>query len=277
MFLAGAVAVGVSSDHRDSLANEVFDPYVAPFSANVSLDEINSLNIILNDNDCSNTFFEEVVSKLRDDGIRCTITKNCLDINQDGCTIITLDQQYSAGYATLIFAPYDNSRLGHSDSLALSMQIAFNQNGFFADELLCGQVGFEKDEDGTIHCCVPTDTEKAINADKDTSFVTISFGTNNINAEWVAKSIENGLSRHKYYLDSYENQTDLVYRASSIDDIEVVSNYFGSNINQLTSFNHIQNDHLDDSQAVINPYVSEMDVFKKTSEFEIDGVKTKAY
>ena len=277
MLLAGAIAVGVSSDARNPLSNEVIDPYVAPFSASVSLDEINSLNIILNDNDCSNAFFEEVVQKFQEDGIRCTVTKGCIDINQDGCTVITLDQQYSAGYGTVVFAPYDNTRLGHSDSLALSMQTAFYQNGFIADSLSCGQFGFEKDEDGTIHYSVPTDTEKAIDQDKETSFVTISFGTRNLNAEWVAKSIENGLARQKYYLNSYENQTDLVYRANSSDDLEVVSQYFGADVDALTSYNKIQSTQFDEAQAVVNPYVSEMDVFSHHSEFDIDGVKTKAY
>ena len=94
--------------------------------------------------------------------------------------------------------------------------------------------------------------------------------------EKVAKSIENGLARHRYYLDHCDNPTDLIYRANVQDSIDVVADYFGTDTNQLKSYNHIDSTFRE-SQAVINPDVVHFDVFNRNSLFEINGVKTRAY
>ena len=276
LLLAAAVTTGVSSSIKEQSA-EVIDPYVAPFSASVSTEDINDMNIILNDCDCGNTFFTDVVDILESDGINVTKTSDCSDINKDNCTVITLDHQYSAGEGTLIFAPYNNARLGHSDSLAISMRSAFDQNGFLVGDILCSQIGYQVNDDGTVSSTVPTPTECAIDDDKDASFVTISFGTQTTNAEWVAKSIENGLARQKYYLDNYDSQTDLIYRANSGDTVENVALYFGNEKSSLIAYNDLYSGDLTDSQAVINSNVKDYDVFNRDSVFDIDGNKTKAY
>ena len=272
--VASAVTAGVTEHfiHRD-VVEEVAIPYIA----NVSLEDINQMNIILNDGDCSDAFFQEVVDYLEKDGIHVQATKHCVGITQDNSTVITLDQQYSAGRSTLIFAPYDNTRLGNSDSLAIATHAAFEQNGFFVSDILCGKVGFEEDENGQIHSTLPTKTEKSIDSDLNTSFTVISFGTNNLNAEWVAKSIESALSRQKYYLDHCDHQTDLVYRASKGDDLEVVAEYFGSDAKTLKNFNHMKDTNFMDAQGVINPTVGDIEVFNKYSILQIDGEKTRAY
>ena len=250
---------------------------VSPFSIEMSVDEINDMNLILNDDDCSDTFFQEVVDQLREDGLEVTVTEGSKDINQNNATIITLDQQYSAGEGTVIFAPYNNSMVGHSDSLALSMQAAFDQNGFIVGDISCGQVGYEVDEEGNVHIFGPTETEKQMNEGYDSSFVTISFGTDNQNAEWVAKSLENGLARQNAYLRSDDNQTDLIYRASPNDSIEDVADYFGTEKDKLQAFNHMTGDTFRESQTIVNPYVSDMKAFDKNGVFIIDDIKTKAY
>lgn len=274
--LATAVVIGTNSvvniPERD-----IIEPYVAPFSASVSASDINSMNIILNDCDCGNTFFTDVVEILKNDGLSVETTSDCADINRDNCTVITLDHQYSAGAGTVIFAPYDNARMGNSDSLAISMKCAFDQNGFFVDDILCSQVGYVEDENGNVSTTVPTSTECAIDSEKDTSFVVISFGTQNNNAEWVAKSVENGLARQKYYLDSYDNRADLIYRADSGELVENISNYFGTDKTSLKAYNGITSDDLSDSQTIINSNISNYEVFNRDSVFDIDGNKTKAY
>ena len=257
--------------------NENLESMFQPLTAEVSREEINDMNIIINDNDCSNTFFEAICSELEKDGVSFTVTRDNIDIDRDNSIVITLDQQYSSGSSTLIFAPYNNARVGESDSLALSMQAAFLQNGFFADNISIGKVGYVKDDNGKVNGYRPTDTEESIDSNSDTSFVVISFGTQNINAELVAKSIENGLARQKYYLDNYDSRTDLIYRANNGESAQVVADYFGSTVNQLCTYNKLESKDTLSSQAIINPEVQNMDVFNPRSMFSIDEVKTRAY
>lgn len=274
--LATAVVTGTNSVVNKP-ERDIIEPYVAPFSASVSASDINSMNIILNDCDCGNTFFTDVVEILKNDGLSVETTSDCADINRDNCTVITLDHQYSAGECTIVFAPYDNTRLGNSDSLAISMKCAFDQNGFLVSDILCSQVGYEELENGDVSANVPTATEDAIDNGKTTSFVTISFGTQNNNAEWVAKSIENGLARQKYYLDNYDNQTDLIYRANVNDSLDNVSDYFGTDRRSLKKYNNMLSDDFYDSQAIINSNIKNYPVFNRNSVLDIDGNKTKAY
>ena len=244
-------------------------------SLEIDCDDINRLNIILNDHDCSDAFFEEICQNLENDGIVFQTTKSNQAVNQGNSTVITLDQQYSSGSSTLIFAPYDNTRLGDSDSLAISMQTAFQQNGFFANDILSGKVGFREDSEGNVSGIVPTDTEEAIDSTTDTSFITISLGTHNVNAELVAKSIESGLARQSYYLDNYYSQTDLLYRAKAGEAVEVVADYFGTTVHDLTQCNHLSDLDTLDAQTVINPIVQEMNAFNKNIEFSVAKSNTK--
>lgn len=270
----GIGLIQVSSIYKD---NNDLSSMVNDVVLEVSSDDINNMNIIINDNNCSDAFFNDVCDKLREDGMEFTETSNNNDINQDNSVVITLDQQYSSGEATLIFAPFDNTRLGYSDSLTLSMQKAFQQNGFFSDSISAGKLGFRENENGEVTNLIPTETEEAIDSNYDTSFVTISFGTSNVNADWVAKSIENGLARQKYYLNNYDANTDLLYRANANEDVNVVAKYFDSTVHDLNLYNNLNGKDTLNSQVVVNPRVSIMTVFDKNTQFKIDDVKTRAY
>jgi hypothetical protein len=243
---------------------------------NIDKNQVNDLNIIINDCDCSDTLFESVCNYLRDDGIVFQQSMNNANINNDDCVIITLDQQYTSGTNTYIFAPFNNTRIGNSDSLALSMQAAFSQNGFLSDEILCGIIGYRENPDGSISSILPTKTEEAIDSSKDASFITVSFGTENVNAEWVAKSIENGLCRYCDYLNNYDSQSDLIYRSSPGEDTETVANYFGVNNTELCKFNKLDSNNLH-TQTIINPVIQNIAPFNKVTIYNIDNVKTKAY
>ena len=164
------------------------------------IDSINDMHIILYDNDCSDVFFDSICEILERDGVNFTRTKDIQQVDVEDSTIITLDQQYSSGSNTLIFAPYDNTRLGYSDSLALAMNASFQHNGFSSNKILCGKVGFREEKDGKISNLVPTETEDCIDINHNASFVTFSFGTDSIEPEMVARSIEEGLIRQKLYL-----------------------------------------------------------------------------
>ena len=269
----GGIYTGISLKNKNNSDEIGFEDIVLE----TSMDDVNNLNIIINDNNCSDSFFQEVCSNLKDDGLEITVTKDDENINVDNSVIITLDQQYSSGSSTLIFAPYDNTRIGNSDSLTLAMQSAFLQNGFFAEEIIPGKLGFREDENGNVTNLVPTETEEALSETCDSSFVTISFGTHNVNAEWVAKSIENGLARQSYYINNYDVGTDLLYRADSGEEISVLADYFKSNVHDLSSYNNLTGSETNSNMVIVNPGVSNMTVFNKNTQLKIDDVKTKAY
>lgn len=250
-----------------SYENELNSMFVT--NDNMVYGDSTSMHIIINDNDCSDAFFVEVCTLLSEEGIIFTTTRKSEGIDVDGSTIVTLDQQYNSGDSTMIFAPYDNTRTGYSDSLALSMQAAFNQNGQAINRLYCGKVGYNQDENGNINRFCPTETEQAIDPLSEVSFVTIALGTDCKDPKLVAEVIKNGLVRQKYYLDNYDKNTDLVYRASESDSIENVAEYFCSDTKSLSITNSIKDSSFKDSQAVINPNVVGMPVFDKNSTFNL--------
>lgn len=276
-----AVGFGLSNNIKDSNKKSELNTMVESEryfgQRNIEKNQINNLNIIINDCDCSDTLFESVCSCLRDDGIVFQQSMNNAEINNDDCVVVTLDQQYTSGTNTYIFAPFDNTRIGNSDSLALSMQTAFKQNGFLSDEILCGVIGYRENPDGTISSILPTKTEEMIDTSKDTSFITISFGTDNVNPEWVAKSIENGLCRYCDYIDGYDVQTDLIYRSSPGENTEDVANYFGVSNTDLCMFNKIDSSNSLHTQTIINPIAQNIEPFNNSINYSIDNMKTKAY
>ena len=240
----------------------------------VSKDDINDMNIIINDCDCSDVFFNAICNKLKDDGFIIRISKNNQEINVDNSVIITLDQQYNSGINTMIFAPYDNARIGNSDSLVLAMQSSFKQNGFLVNELSAGKLGFREDSNGNVSTLIPTETESALNDNCYANFVTISLGTQNSDYESVAKSIEMGLARQRYYIDNYDSNTDLIYRADSNEKLNVIANYFDSSLHELSSYNNLTGDNIPHSMIIVNPNVKNINIFNENTKLEIKDVKT---
>ena len=236
----------------------------------ISENDINKLNIIIDDSDCSDTFFDEVCSTLSEDGIKYKISKNGENVNVGNAVVITLDQQYSSGYESIVFAPYDNARIGDSDALTLSMYAAFKQKDVSINNILCGKVGYRVDENGNVSNMIPTDTEKNIEENHDTSFVTISFGTQQIEPSVVAKSIESGLIRYISYMNNYDSQTDLIYRSSEGEDIKMIAEYFGSTPELLALANKLESREQIAAQAIINPSVKDIDVFKSDVDYSLE-------
>lgn len=243
----------------------------------VSQNSINELNIIINDCDCSDTFFEDVCSKLYDGGLRFKTTKNNSDVNHANSVVITLDQQYSSGFDTLIFAPYDNTKIGDSDSLALAMQTSFKQGGLNADKILCGKVGYRVNENGDVSEVIPTETEEAIDLTHNTSFVTISFGTQNLDPEVVSQCIQNGLARYIYYLNNYDSHNDLIYRSTDGESVEMVAGYFNTSPELLIKKNKLENKIALNSQAIINPNSDSIIAFNPDISYKIERKVNKLY
>lgn len=251
-----------TTNHKiiETSANDFVD--VEPIS--IALDDVNQLKIIINDYDCSNTLFQDVCEQLNYDGVSFTPTQKGIGVNVEKGVVFTLDQQYVSGPNTLILAPQENSRSGNSDILSLATNAAFYEKGFFTREISCGKVGYRETEDGEVLERIPTETEEMIEKDSDTSFVTISFGTQNVNAELVASGIENALARYVSYISNGSNkERDFIYRVEPKDTLDSVAKHYDSTISEINSSN---NRHYDDmqistDQTIINPKASTVKEF----------------
>lgn len=244
--------------------DEVIVPSSQEDPINASLEEINSLNIIINDCNCREDFINSVCEELDKDGIKFTYTADCKNIDVNGAVVITLDQQYSAGPGTLIFAPLANDRIGNSDALALAAAKAFYEKGFLVDEVACGQMGFRENENGTISERVPTNAEEVIGKDKNTSFVTISFGTQNTHAGLTAASIESMLTRYYSYITNGYGQEDLIYCVEDGESYEDIADKLGTTNIALDSYNDTADETtLLTGEALINPVVKERREFNQ--------------
>ena len=244
--------------------NEIIVPYEQEDPINVSLEQINSLNIIINDSNCREDFINGVCEELDRDGIKFTFSRNGENINVDSAVVITLDQQYMAGPGTVVFAPLENGRIGNSDALALAAEKAFYEKGFLVDGIACGQMGFRENENGTISERVPTETESLVSKDKNTSFVTISFGTQNTHAGLTAASIESMLTRYYSYINADYGQEDLIYCVENGQDYHIIGDILGSDPDTLDNFNDTSDESiLLPGETILNPITSQRREFDK--------------
>lgn len=253
---------------------EEYEDVVLEDAVKGTVDEINNLNIIIDDGDCSDTFMEEVYNELENDGIKFKKSNKGNNINNDNSVVITLDQQYISGPGVLVIAPSNNNRDGNSDALALAMDTALYEKGFLTDGIECGIRGF-REEDGKVVNRIPSKTEDSISKDKNTSFVTISFGTENINSELVVEAIENGLTRYNSYIQT-NSKEDLIYRAMDDDDINKYAEMFNTTAERIRLTNKITGEVVPVDTTVKNPRVDLIRQFNKSVPVDLENVeKTK--
>ncbi len=246
----------------------------------VDLNDVNSLNVILNDNKCSSTFFNEVCEELEEDGLSFTATANGANVDVNNSVVITLDQLYMSGPGMAFFSPYDNERLGDSDALALAMETGFEQNEFSTDGIFAGKIGYRETNLGQVQSRVPTTTEEAIGKDKNTSFVTVSFGTNNLEAEKVAQSIENALARYAYYQNEKAFGEDLIYRVGGGDIMaDVEKRFSGCSAKEIDTYNKLEDskDYVYMDDTLRNPNIAKMNAFDKACKIELSKEKENRY
>ena len=196
-------STAISRDDNSISPDEIIVPYYQEDPINVSLEEINNLNIIISNCTVQSDFFSDVCQELSRDGIKFICRNNCIDTNIDDVVIITLDQEYSVGENTIIFAPLQNFRAGNSDALVLAAQTSFYEKGFLVEGIDCSNNPNKEYAFG--------DTDAIIERDANTSFVTVSFGTYNVHAGLTAAAIEATLTRYYSYIDKMQITEDLIY------------------------------------------------------------------
>lgn len=226
-------------------------------SINVSIEDINSLNIIINDNDCNDSYIEKICQSLEALGIKFKFTRACEDINVPNSVVISLDQQYISGPKTAILTQYKNSSDNDSDALAIAMNSAFGEccNGIF-----CGRRGFQKNMLGNIGNRIPTSTESAIQDDLNINFVTICFGTDTLLPEEVTEYLKNGLGVFAAYRKVEDKVSDLIYRVEASDTAASISEKMGCSLDSVEKIlNSKEKTQVDD--AIINPSVALITAF----------------
>lgn len=251
--------------------DEVHSSVVATFyePIDISIQQVNDLNLIINNSNCSDSFISGVTSELDNDGIAYTLTESEQNIDVNGAVVISLDQQYISGPGMVVIAPYENNRNGNSDALALAVSTGFDELGFHVSDIQCGKIGYKELEDGTVVEKIPTESEDAINPNNETSFVTICFGTSNTNPDLVGKAIKLSLARYANYLSNENNNTDLIYRKEVGDSNELVAQLTGNNVSNISNDGIL----LDDT-AVINSSVDSLDSFNKSIPVNLGGVES---
>ena len=177
----------------------------------VNIDEINNLNLILNDNDCGNAFFHEVIEALENKGLKITTSKQNDNLMYENATVITLDQQMIAGEGVAFIGPCKAGTANNSEALLKSMQTTFHQQGWSADSF-AGVMKYLPNNDNEVYSAIPSDTENGVLP--DSAYVTISFRTmsSGFNASKVADDITLSLARYQHYL------------ANDSKDVAIVSN-----------------------------------------------------
>lgn len=238
-----------------------------------TLEEINSLNIVVNDNDCSDTFMADIYEKLEEDGIKFQKTKKSEGVNFNDSVVITLDQQYMAGPGVLVIAPYYNGRKGNSDALALAANTALYEKGFLTEGIECGIRGYREDENGNVMQRVPTKTEENINKDIDSSFVTISFGTQNANAELVTSAIENTLARYYSYVKNNQSSEDLIHRAEKDETLKELAARYDTTPDYLKIRNNIITEEVQTDTAIKSPKVDKIREFDPVVPVDFKNVE----
>ena len=243
-----------------------------------SLNELQSnsmiQHIIINDDNCSDYFFNSICNYLNGNGVDISISKKEEDINCNNAIVITLDQQYYSGEGVVLFAPSSNYREGNSDSLVLAMKSALLSKNIPVTKILGGKRGYFNDENGNLISTIPTNTETKIDSNYETSFVTISFGTDLDNTNLIGEIILDCLSRFKSYLDSSYLGNDLLYFTSGKESIQDIAKYFGVSDVELKNYNNISDSsNIPQNTVIINPMVETINEFSTNVIEETMGRK----
>lgn len=254
-------------EHIENLFDEP-DKVLDGEKKKITLDDLNSLNIIINDSDCSNSFMNAICEDLIEKGLKFQYSNNENNFTTDHAVIISLDQQYISGPKMAILAPYKNGRNDKSDQLVLAANAAFQNVGVESVGIYCGKKGFKKTEYNSIATRIPSSTEDAIK-DNETSFVDVCFGTKTPTVEQVSQGIIGTLIRFCAYDDEkYNDNNDFIYRTESNDTIDGVIRMMDTTLNQVSAINALP-DVLTADVAIINPVSTTFDCFNKDVNYHL--------
>lgn len=235
----------------------------------VSLEQINDLNIIINDNGCDDNFIADVCWRLDKNGVKYNFSQNNEAINVDNSVVISIDQEYitdvkfEQGIGAQIIAQYANNN-NDSDALAIAMSKCFSNT-----DVYCGKLQYTDLKDAGR---MPSSTESAIDKDKNTSQVTLCFAKDSWRTPAnVADNITEALGRFAAY--KAENlDADLLVRAGGdCNSAWGLADRFGCTIDEVRKYNNMENPQLD--QTIFNPAIEKINAFNGEIKV-VDNTKT---
>lgn len=232
--IAGAIN-GASNTTSEQQMNNGADALLSDHTVEVSIDDINELNLIFNDNDCGNAFFNEFCETLKRQGLQFTTSKQNDNLMYDNATVVTLDQQMIAGESVAFIGPCQAGTANHSEALLKSMQMTFHQRGWDTDSL-AGVMQYVPYNDEEIYNVVPSKTESSVLP--DTTYITVSFGTmpEGFKVEKVAEDTLLSLARYRHYLE-YDSENVTVVSSPDVPKPINDNHYlFNNQINYAPSF-----------------------------------------
>lgn len=246
--LSGVIIANGQND--SSKVNIDLDNMVSDSTLEVSIDDINdSLNLIINDNDCGNAFFENFCQSLENQGVEFLTSRANNNINYKNSTVITLDQQMVAGEGIALVGPQKDGTANHSEALLMSMLVTLHNNGWEANAI-AGISQYQSLDNGTvIYTTVPSPTEQI--ATESDAQITVAVGTMPINAttEKLVKDIIVALGRYSYYLMNEAKDVTIINNPKSIHSEYDNSYYFDKQIIYANSFSHDNSLEIIDMEA----------------------------
>lgn len=232
--IAGAIS-GASGATSDRQLNNGADTLLSDHTVEVSINDINDLNLIFNDNDCGNAFFNEICEALKNKGLQFTTSKQNDNLMYEKATVITLDQQMIAGEGVAFIGPCQAGTANHSEALLKSMQMTFHQRGWDTDSL-AGVMQYVPYNEEEVYNAVPSDTENAVLP--DSTYITVSFGTmpEGFEVEKVAEDTLLSLARYQHYLEDDSENVAVVSNPDVPKPVNDNHYFFSDQINYAPSF-----------------------------------------
>lgn len=225
--LAGCGKEDENDLYVDNSKYEEMNKVISSEQFAMDIEDINKLNIVINDNDCGDAFFQEVCENLETYGLEFTTSKNDDVVKAENATVITMDQLYSSGPGVVLVGSIDDNAATKSEALLMSCQAEMYRQGF-ESVMVSGLKEFQQQEDGNVLCKkIASPTEELV-ADSS-SFVTISFGTSNDNKSLVAKTIINALGRYDYFLQNNQDMVTPVEKERQEADYVTTDNSYCAN------------------------------------------------
>ena len=246
--LSGVIIANGQND--SSKVNIDLDNMVSDSTLEVSIDDINdSLNLIINDNDCGNAFFENFCQSLENQGVEFLTSRANNNINYKNSTVITLDQQMVAGEGIALVGPQKDGTANHSEALLMSMLVTLHNDGWDANAIAGISQYQSLDNGDVIYTTVPSPTEQM--ATKSDAQITVAIGTMPTDAttEKLAKDVTVALGRYSHYLMNDAKDVEIIADPKSVHAEYDNSYYFDKQIIYANSFNHANHLEIIDSKS----------------------------
>lgn len=268
-------SVGAALGNKNSEEVTINEPIkieevVPDKNVEITLEQINSLNLIINDNGCDDNFIEAVCQRLDENGVKYNFSRDNEAVDVDNSVVISLDQEYiteekaADGVSKEILAPYENEANNDSDALAVAMSKTFGGTTIY-----CGKKHY-----GDFLDRAPTSTEKAIDKDKNIAQVTLCFAKNSASPYGVADNITSALGKYVAYKNE-DLDVDLLFRAGAdCNSAWGLAEKFGCSVDEVRKYNNIENPDL--NQTILNPAIKDMKAFSGQVKV-VDSTKTDSH